>query len=180
MAYKFDKRYFIVAFFSAYIFLGLWMKFLVEKLKIAGAIVVSLIFAALFGSNYLLVKRTFITNPNQFKEENEYCGINLIISDEISKHIVRMLKKNQTEKFYLSTPLYMRGYRCVIQYFVEKESDAKITPVTKSERNLLEKNAILFFVRETNYSDATLNPDDYLLLDEMHGGNYDILMLKKI
>ena len=180
MVYSFDKRYFIVAFFSPYLFLGLWMKFIMEKLRVVGVMIVVLIFSSLVWSNYSLVNRTFISNPDQFREENEYCGINLLVTDEISKKIMKLAKEHQSQNIYISTPLYMRGYRCVIEYFVHKNSDITTNSLTKSERNQLEKDAILFFVQPKDAPDPGLKVQDYIVLKESHGETYDILMLKKI
>ena len=179
MADLFDKRYFIIAFLCPFVLLGFWLAFLLEKCKSIGlALAVGLV-GALMVTNYLFVHRMFIANPNQYIEENEYCGINLLVAEEISARIMELSEGTGIGNAYLSTPLYMRGYRCVIEYFVHKQSALRLTSVTKSERSLLESGAMIVYVQRKNDPDAGMNRDDYVPVEEAHGTTYDIYLLKK-
>ena len=178
MAYSFDKRYFIAAFFLPYVFLGFWLKFFSEKLKLPGIIISAIIIGSLFVSDFILTKRLFVSNPNPFKVENEYAGIDLKKTEEISDYIAELASAYQGKNMYVSTPTYMRGYRIAIKYFVDKKNpDLKINAALKSEP--LGKNSILFFVEANNYSHLDFDLDGYSLIDKKFRDWYGVWILEK-
>jgi 4-amino-4-deoxy-L-arabinose transferase-like glycosyltransferase len=177
-AYEVDIRYFIVVFFMPFLFLGLWMKFLMERLGKWGIVISYVLVVILCLANIIVVGRTYFSGINpDYAGAGNFGGMDLKDAKLISQFIQDSSSRMQTHNIYV-TSSDDQTYVKTMGFYLKLNAGISVTEL-KYGQDVVGSGAIVFLIINDRNQNKIYNNPSYTKLDFIHIDTYDVYVLQK-